>query len=413
MSRPMRILLASDYLPPAASGAGNAAWALAGGLRDLGHEVYMIAGTAGPASVQLHEGVEVSLISATLPERWLAYFSLYNPPAVRAFKQHLERIRPDVINVHNLHNRLSYGCIAAASRRGYPVVLTAHDVMPVAYAKLTHYVNPSSCPDDSPATYRLPLGYNLRQARFRYNPLRNLWIRHSLHRHVRLRLAVSNRLRLALEGNGLPPFEVVHPGVRDVAASKAPAAVERLRRRYGLEGRPVVLLAGRLSAAKGVQQALRAFEILLHQVPDAVLLMLSRQTVELGRFASRLGGNVIQGGWLTGDELAAAYGLSQIVILPSIYLEPFSLVGLEAMAAAKPVIASCHCGIVEGMVDGVTGFIVNPFEAQKFAGIMSRLLLDGTFRRKLGLAGYQRYCQDFTHGQYALRMQSAFDRIVR
>jgi glycosyltransferase involved in cell wall biosynthesis len=408
----MRILLASDDLPPKVGGAGKAAWTLARGLRDRGDEVHVVTVAPGAPAVENRAGVTVHSIGAEIPERWRAYLSLHHPPAVRAFREILETIRPDVVNAHNVHVHLSYGCLSVATRMGIPVVFTAQDAMAIVYGKLRHYVGRSGCPPHSPDAYRLPVGHNLLQARFRFNPLRNFWIRHTLRRHVRVRVAVSRELRVALEGNRLPSFRVVHNGVAGDEWVTTDRAVAELRQRLGLHGRKVILLAGRINEAKGSRQALAALALAVSRVPDATLLVLSDRPVVLDEFAELARDHVCFGGWLSGQELAAAYAVANVVTMPSVYLDAFGLVNVEAMAARKPVIATCHGGSPEIVLDGETGYIVNPFDTPQFAGRLVDVLSDATLQARLGEAGHRRFLDEFTMERFAERMSAIFEEVV-
>jgi glycosyltransferase involved in cell wall biosynthesis len=408
----MRILLASDDLPPKVGGAGKAAWILARGLRDRGHEVHVVTAVRGAPPVEDRAGVRVHAIRAEIPERWRAYLSLHNPPAVRAFREILEAVRPDVVNAHNVHLHLSYGCLSAAARIGIPVVFTAHDVMTIAYGKLQHYVDPQVCPTPMSTDYRLPSWHNLREARFRFNPFRNLWIRHALRRHVRVRVAVSQALRLALEANGLSAFRVVHNGIAGDEWGTTDGAVDELRHRLRLNGRKVLLLAGRINEAKGSLQAFAALAQVVERVPSAALLVLSDRPVALGEFGELAREHICFGGWLTGRELAAAYGMAEVVITPSVCLDVFPMVNLEAMAARKPVIATCHGGSPEIVQDGVTGYVINPFDTPQFAGRLVDVLSDTALQTRLGEAGYQRFLDEFTMERFAERMSAIFDEVV-
>jgi glycosyltransferase involved in cell wall biosynthesis len=118
------------------------------------------------------------------------------------------------------------------------------------------------------------------------------------------------------------------------------------------------------------------------------------------------------GGWLSGNDLAAAYGLANVVVVPSVYLDACPLVNLEAMAARKPVIATCHGGSPEIVQDGVTGYIVNPFDTARFAGRLVDVLTDDGLRTRLGNAGYERYLRQFTQERFAERMSAIFDEVA-
>jgi glycosyltransferase involved in cell wall biosynthesis len=415
----VRILILNDRIPPEnVGGAEKIAWALAGGLRDAGHDVHVIAATFEPSFEEIRDGIPTYHLHAKYRMRFQAYRMLYNPQTIGALRALYTRIRPDVVNVHNVHNGLSYYSLTLAHRMGLPVVFTSHDVMPFAYNRLTHFVDPRYCGVQSPQQYRLPTFYNLRQMRFRYNPVRNLALRHILTHHTRRRTCVSDAHRQALEANDLPPFQVVHNGLRAERFQPAPEAVERLRAKLQLEGRKVILFAGRLTRDKGSLQLLAALRQLAVRLPEVLLLVLSRaglddQGLNTPEYRHLHDTHVRSGGWLSGDELAAAYGAVDVVAVPSICLDCFPTVNLEAMAAGKPVVATCYGGSPESVVDGETGYIVNPFDTAALAERLERLLTDADLRARMGAAGQARIAAHFSLDHQVRAMVSVYEAAMR
>lgn len=411
----VRILILSDRIPPEnAGGAEKVAWSLACGLRDAGHDVHVIAATFEPSFEAVREGIPTYHLHARYRMRFQPYRMLYNPQTASDLGRLYAKIRPDVINAHNIHNGLSYYSLTLAQRRGIPVVFSSHDVMPFAYNRLTHFVDPAVCGVQSPAQYRLPLFYNLRQMRFRYNPLRNLVLRYILRHHARLRTCVSEAHRQALQANGLPSFQVVHNGIAPDRFQASPEAVERLRAKLNLDGRKVILFAGRLTRDKGSLQLLAAFKRLVERMPEALLLLLSRvgldeQGLNTPEYQHLRDSHVRSGGWLSGDELAAAYGAADVVTVPSICLDCFPTINLEAMAAGKPVVATCYGGSPEAVVDGETGYIVNPFDTLALVDRLEHLLRDDVLRAQMGAAGQARIAAHFTLGHHARAMLRLYE----
>ncbi|HPU96678.1 MAG TPA: glycosyltransferase family 4 protein [Candidatus Hydrogenedentes bacterium] len=95
-------------------------------------------------------------------------------------------------------------------------------------------------------------------------------------------------------------------------------------------------------------------------------------------------------GWLTKEETAEAYSSTHIVVVPSVWHEPFGLVAVEAMAAGKPVVASRSGGLADIIVDGETGLLVPPGDPRCLAEAIARLLSDPNIRNSMGIAGRQR-----------------------
>src|SRR5690606_21947439 len=99
---------------------------------------------------------------------------------------------------------------------------------------------------------------------------------------------------------------------------------------------------------------------------------------------------VVFAGWLEGRELVAAYHASDVVLMPSVCFDTFGMVCLEAMACQKPVIATCFGGPKEVVVDGETGYIVNPFDVAVFAERIVEMLSDSDKAQHFGEAGHKR-----------------------
>ena len=92
---------------------------------------------------------------------------------------------------------------------------------------------------------------------------------------------------------------------------------------------------------------------------------------------------IVQHGPVPIDKLADAYAQFDVLILPSIYLEVFGLVILEAFSAGRPVIVTKSGGPEEIVRDGVDGIIVERNSAAAIAEAMQRLLRDPGHIRKM------------------------------
>ena len=395
----MRIVILSDQIPPdSPGGAGKVAWMLAQGLQQQGHELHVITATTGKPFEAVQDGITTYHLHSAYPPRLRSWLSLYNPQVIRPMHDLLRRIQPDVVNAHNIHADLSYSSLRVADQLGLPVVFTAHDMMPVVYNKLDHFVGVGI--EAQSDLYKVPPLYNLRQNRFRYNPVRNPYIRHILQQHAPQKTALSHSHQQALAANGLPGFEVVYNGLDPQPFMNIePSAVDSLRDRLQIGNRPVILLGGRLSQQKGSQAILQALDSVAQVIPEVRLLVLSAVPVDmrsLNGLTRLTPDHIIQTGWLSGDDLIAAYHLADVVTFPSIYLDPFGMINLEAMAAAKPLVATCFGGAPEIVINGETGYIVNPLETAAFAERLTHLLLNAELRQQMGLAGQAQLVERFT-----------------
>jgi len=94
------------------------------------------------------------------------------------------------------------------------------------------------------------------------------------------------------------------------------------------------------------------------------------------------------------DVPALMYAID-VFAMPSIW-EGFGLVLLEAMAAARPVVASRVATIPEVVVDGETGLLVRPGDPQALAEALAQLAEDPALARQFGEAGRQRLRTNFS-----------------
>jgi glycosyltransferase involved in cell wall biosynthesis len=88
-------------------------------------------------------------------------------------------------------------------------------------------------------------------------------------------------------------------------------------------------------------------------------------------------------------DLPALYRSADLVVNVPWY-EPFGIVPLEAMACGVPVVASVVGGLVDSVVDGLTGALVPPRRPGLLAAAVAGLLADPELRAALGAAGARR-----------------------
>ncbi len=85
-----------------------------------------------------------------------------------------------------------------------------------------------------------------------------------------------------------------------------------------------------------------------------------------------------------------------VLILPSVQNEDFPNVILEAMALAKPVIASRLAGTPEQVVHGTTGLLVEPRNVAQLADAVFQLMDNAKLRHKMGMAALDYFESHFT-----------------
>lgn len=147
-----------------------------------------------------------------------------------------------------------------------------------------------------------------------------------------------------------------------------------------------VVFAGRVVAPKGVGVLLRAARAV---EAEFVICGDGWRSESMRGLARRLGVSerVQFRGWLGAERVARELADASVVAVPSLWPEPFGLVGIEALAAGRPVVASATGGIGDWLVDGVNGLLVQPGDVGQLARALNELLDDPARQRAMGSAG--------------------------
>ncbi len=175
----------------------------------------------------------------------------------------------------------------------------------------------------------------------------------------------------------------------------------------GHEGRRRVVFAGRVVTPKGVDVLIRAAADV---DGEFVICGDGLQLQAMRRLAQELGvaGRVIFRGWLGPGELAQELADASVVAMPSVWPEPFGLVGIEALAAGRPVVASSTGGVHDWLQDGVNGLSVRPGDAPALARALNELLSDPARQRQMGEAGRVMVAARFSPAQHFAALLDAY-----
>ena len=168
-----------------------------------------------------------------------------------------------------------------------------------------------------------------------------------------------------------------------------------------------VVFAGRVVAPKGVGILIRAARSV-----DAEFVICGDgwRLDAMRRLARRLGvqERVCFKGWLSAEELARELAEASVVAVPSLWPEPFGLVGIEALAAGRPVVASSTGGIGDWLEDGVNGLRVRPGDPRALARALNELLADPTRQQAMGAAGKQMVAARFSAQHHLAALLDAY-----
>ncbi len=281
-----------------------------------------------------------------------------DPGLLRRVRRELAQLRPDVVHTHLVHGDV-YGGLGAGK---VPVVSTKHN--------------------DDP---------------FRRGPFRH--VERLLTRRASRVITISAALRrYCIDEVGLPAekIEVVHYGLDELPVPWGEGPEVPLP-----EDARLLLCVSRLAEQKGVDVAVRALGPIREAEPRAVLVVLGE-----GPERPRLGGD---GVFLPGrvGDVASWYRRAELLVHPARW-EGFGLALLEAMLAAKPVVATRVSAAPELVVDGETGVLVPPDDAAGLAAAVLGLLADPARAAAAGEAGLARARSEFSVAKMAERTTAVY-----
>jgi glycosyltransferase involved in cell wall biosynthesis len=181
------------------------------------------------------------------------------------------------------------------------------------------------------------------------------------------------------------------------------------RQGSGHETRRRVVFAGRIVRAKGVGVLIRAARKV---DAEFVLCGDGRELAAMRTLARKLGvaERIRFSGWLSAADLAGELADASVVVVPSVWPEPFGLVGIEAFATGRPAIASATGGIGDWLQDGVSGLMVPPGDPGALARALQQLLSDTNLQSRMGQAGKEFVAERFSPQRHVAALLEGYGR---
>ena len=194
-----------------------------------------------------------------------------------------------------------------------------------------------------------------------------------------------------------------------------------IRREFRVpEAAPLLASVSRLFEKKGQRELLKAFARVVRDVPDAWLLIVGADavevhggsfTAELKELARELGvtGRVV----FTGErsDVSRIMASCDVFTMPS-WEEPFGLVFLEAMAMRKPVVSLDDGGTPEVVEHGRSGLLSRHGDIEAMAANIVTLLSDRTLRERMGAYGRARVLEFFTAERMARDAAASYEAML-
>lgn len=350
-------------------------------------------------------------------ERWRQYrlSGSHGLRSAHAASRQLKRVicaeAPDVVHLHNTHYFLS-PLLLSWLRRRVPCIQTIHDTRPLC-PSVAQKVLPSSqqfCP--------FPVGRRcFQQGCYPFDPAWRGWPPNLHHfalaiygvavlRCLDQLIVSSDYMRRELTRNGVPANQITQLPLFTDAPVGPPAVSAR--------SSPRILFVGRLDVTKGIWQLIATLKLLgdLDWHADIVGAGDCHEAAEATVRQLGMGHRITFHGTLTKHEIARHYQMASVVVMPSMIPESFGLVGLEAMAFARPVIAFDCGAICEWLADGETGYLVPRGDTRLFAERLRALLLQPEQAFTMGRQGLARLRAHYRKDRHIAKLVDVYQTAV-
>jgi glycosyltransferase involved in cell wall biosynthesis len=161
---------------------------------------------------------------------------------------------------------------------------------------------------------------------------------------------------------------------------------EELKRQYGFGDNRVVLHTARFLRWKGIIPAIQSLPAIIERFPDVKMVLTGRKErvskEDLKQYEQEIDRTIVELGleknvhigMYSYSDIPRLTRLADVVIYTTIGDEPFGLVPVEAMASGVPTIVTRSGGLIEGVVDGETGFIIDKDEQTIPAQLATRIV---------------------------------------
>jgi len=209
-------------------------------------------------------------------------------------------------------------------------------------------------------------------------------------------ITISQFSRKSLESLYHGPIQVAYCTV-DCLRFNPGLDGSRIRNKYDLKDRPVVLCVGQLLPSKGAHLLIEAFNRVKADIPDAMLLIVGKAVFPdyVNKLRALSDNSVIFAEDATDDEMPSYYAACDVYATATQW-EGFNIPLVEAQACGKPVVAFDTGPHPEVVDNDITGFLVNTCNIAALSSAIIKLLNDRGLRTVMGTNGAEmarkRFC---------------------
>lgn len=177
---------------------------------------------------------------------------------------------------------------------------------------------------------------------------------------------------------------------------------KELKEKYGIkEGEFTFLYTGRVCSEKGILELVKAFKKICEEYENVKLIIVGSRWYnkiakdeyfeQLIKESNECKDRIIFTGYIFPENMPSIYTVGDVLVIPSIWEEPFGVVALEGMAMKLPIISTNSGGLVE-VLDRETAMIIDKKldVEEQLVKTMKNALLNGELNKKLSLNAFEK-----------------------
>ncbi|GEM_PF-3216848 len=319
-----------------------------------GHKVYVLTSGTSNDAEEYYE--DIKIIRLGTPKFLRGFF--FNLKALKKIISIKDRI--DIIHLHFIGMNLLFLWIASKIKK-VPLVATTHGID--VYPK---------------------------------NPFHNLLLKIYLFFPKKIMAVSRFTYDVAARNTSKRKMIVINNGV-DLEKLGPKESPLKFRKTHGLGNKKILLSVGGLVERKGHRIIIESLSDVVKKVPNVLYLIVGRGSEERklkDRVSSlNLQDNVRFLGYVNDEEISNYFDACNVFILMSKTIEKeagvegFGIAYIEASAVGKPVIGGKSGGTGDAIIDGVTGFRIEPEDKSELTKKLILLLSNAKLRKKMGEAG--------------------------
>jgi len=389
----MKILQVYHIYPAIFGGVSRVVYDISRELCKKGHEISVLTTDFHYAHINAIKTENSREVEVYRIPTILKNFRTINIPLPHPYFIHLVKSKIKSFDVIHFHGHRSLQKVAVyyyAEKNGVPYVLQAHGSLPRigSWKKLKWF-------------YDVLFGYRLLKDASKV-------------------IALSEVEAGQYRSMGVPEEKIaIIPNGIDLSEYAELPPKGAFKKKFGIpEDKKIILYLGRIHKIKGIDFLVRAYAHLKNEMhfKDAVLVIAGPDDGYLGEVKSLVQGldvsnSVLFTGPLYGRDKISAYVDSEVYVLPSRY-EAFPMSVLEAYACGKPVIASKVGGVMDLVIEGVTGLLFEPGDVTQLAKSIFLLLDNHEKAEDMGMKGKQFVKENFSIEKVVEKLEKVYEEVV-